>query len=89
MQIMNASAIFCGLDIHRNGLSYATVVDHMGKLVKSIEVQNDSLLEFLRHYKPTKIAMEASTTVTSIYRELTRLRIPCPRITSNENKIDC
>ena len=72
MQIMNASTLFCGLDIHRNGLSYATVVDQMGRLVKAKKVLDDSLLDFLDRYQPAKIAMEASTAITPIYRELTR-----------------
>jgi transposase len=73
MQIMNApTTLFCGLDIHRNGLSYAAVVDQMGKLVKTKKVSDDSLSDFLQRYHPAKIAMEASTAITPIYRELTK-----------------
>jgi transposase len=72
MQIMNASTLFCGLDVHRNGLSYAAIVDQMGKLIKSTTVPDDSLLVFLERYHPAKVAMEASTAITPIYRELTK-----------------
>jgi hypothetical protein len=72
--IMNAPTLFCGLDIHRSGLSYAAVIDQMGKLVQSEKVPDDSLLDFLDRYHPAKIAMEASTAITPIYRELTKHR---------------
>jgi transposase len=73
VQIMNASILFCGLDVHRNGLSYAAVVDQMGKLIQSKKVPDSALLNFfLERYHPTKVAMEASTAIAPVYRELTR-----------------
>jgi transposase len=72
VQIMNASILFCGLDVHRNGLSYAAVVDQMGKLIQSKKVPDSALLNFLKRYHPTKVAMEASTAIAPVYRELTR-----------------
>ena len=73
MQIMNASTtLFCGLDVHRNGMSQAAIVDQMGKLVQTKKMPDDSLLDFLERYHPTKVAMEASTAIAPLYRELTK-----------------
>jgi hypothetical protein len=72
MQIMNASVIFCGLDIHRNGMTPAAVVDQMGELVQSKRVPDGSVLKFLDFYHPTKVAMEASTATAPIHGKLKR-----------------
>lgn len=72
MQIMNASMLYCGLDVHRNGLSYAAVVDQTGKLIQAKKVPDDSILDFLDRYQPAKVAMEASTAIAPVYRALTR-----------------
>ena len=72
MQIMNTSTIFCGLDIHRNGMTHAALIDQTGKLVHSNKILDRTLLNFLGHYHPTKVAMEASTAMAPVYRELTR-----------------
>jgi hypothetical protein len=77
VQIMNASILFCGLDVHRNGLSYAAVVDQMGKNSSSRKKVPDSVLLnfFLERYHLTQQRspwMEASTAIAPVYRELTR-----------------
>jgi hypothetical protein len=75
MQIMNASQLFCGLDVHRNGMSHAAVIDQMGKLIQSKKVPDSALLNFLARYHPTQERspwMEASTAIFPVYRELTR-----------------
>jgi transposase len=73
MRIMNASTLFCGLDLHKNGMAHAAVIDQMGKLIETKKVTDDSLLDFLeRHRRPAKVAiMEASLVVAPIYRKLT------------------
>ena len=72
MQIMNASTLFCGLDLHRYGMSHAAVVDQMGKLVETRKVPDDSLLDFLERYHPAMVAVDASLAVHPIYRKLTK-----------------
>ena len=71
MHSMNAQ-LFCGLDVHRSGSSYAAIVDERGELVKERKLSNDSIPEFIGSYRPTRIAMEASSSITSIYRALVR-----------------
>jgi transposase len=66
------NALFCGLDVHRSGASYATVVDEFGAVVKEKKIANDSILEFVGAYHPKRVAMEASTSITPIYRKLVR-----------------
>jgi hypothetical protein len=72
MQIMNASTLFCGLDIQRNRMSHAAIVDQTAKLIQSKRIPDSALHKFLGLYHSTKIVMEASTSTASIYRELTR-----------------
>ena len=82
MQIMNVS-IFCGLDIHRNGLSYATIIDHMGKGTRwfsfrfpwTLQADKDSDGGFHRSY--------------SNLQRVHKSRIPFPRFAPNEKKVDC
>ena len=77
MHSMNAQ-LFCGLDVHRSGSSYAAIVDERGELVKERKLSNDSIPEFIGSYRPTRIAMEASSSITSIYRGA------CPGRDSND-----
>jgi predicted RNase H-like nuclease (RuvC/YqgF family) len=57
---MNAPAslsLFCGLDIHRSGSSYAVVVDESGNIVQEKKLSNDSIVEFVGSHHPTRVAM--------------------------------
>jgi transposase len=68
---MNAR-LFCGLDVHRSGSSNAAIVDELGNLLQEKKIPNDSITEFLAPHHPSRIAMEASSSITSVYRRLTR-----------------
>jgi transposase len=67
---MNAPLLYCGLDVHRNGLSYAALVDELGNIVEERKLRNDSITQFLDEYHPKRVAMEASTAIHQIYREI-------------------
>lgn len=70
---MNASSLlFCGFDVHRSGSSYAAIVDELGNVVQEKKMSNDSILEFVGLHHPTRVAMEASPSITTVYRKLVR-----------------
>jgi len=67
--LMNASPqqqLFCGLDVHRSGFSYATVVDCLGNKIKERKLSNESIPKFLEAYRNAKIAMEAQMSIIPI-----------------------
>jgi transposase len=70
--LMNASQLFCGLDVHRSGSSYATVVDGLGNTIKEKKLANEAIPKFLEAYRHAKIAIEAQMSTIPIYRELAR-----------------
>ena len=64
------SAVVCGLDVHKE-TSYATVLDRDGQVLVQRKLQNGDVPAFLDMTRPDKLAMEASTYITPLYRKLT------------------
>ncbi len=65
------SAIVCGLDVHKDS-TYATVMNHEGKIVNQTKMSNERVLSYLSSFKVDKVAMESSNQVTPLYKQLTK-----------------
>ncbi len=65
------SALVCGLDVHKDS-TYATVLNHEGNVVNQTKMSNERVLSYLSHFKVSKVAMESSNQVASLYRQLTK-----------------
>jgi Transposase/Domain of unknown function (DUF1508) len=63
------SALVCGLDVHKDS-TYATILDHEGKIVNQARMENEKVPSYLAHYGVKKVAMESSTAVAPMYRQL-------------------
>jgi len=63
------SAFVCGLDVHK-GSTYATILDQNGKIVNQARMNNEKVLSYLSHFDISKVAMESSNQVASLYRQL-------------------
>ncbi len=63
------SAVVCGLDVHKDS-TYATILNSEGKIINQMRMTNEKVLSYLSHFKVGKVAMEASTSVASLYRQL-------------------
>jgi len=63
------SAVVCGLDVHKDS-TYATILNPEGKIIDQTRMINEKVLSYLSHFKVGKVAMEASTSVASLYRQL-------------------
>jgi transposase len=63
------SAFVCGLDVHKDN-TYATILNSEGKIINQMRMNNEKVPSYLSHYKVSKAAMEASTSVASLYRQL-------------------
>jgi transposase len=63
------SAVVCGLDVHKDS-TYATILNPEGKVINQSRMTNEKVPSYLSHFKVGKVAIEASTSVASIYRQL-------------------
>jgi len=63
------SAFVCGLDVHKDS-TYATILSPEGKIVNQMKMNNEKVLSYLSHFNVGKVAMEASTPVAALYRQL-------------------
>ena len=50
--------------------TYATILNSEGKVINQTRMNNEKVLSYLSHFKVSKVAMEASTSVASVYRQL-------------------
>jgi transposase len=64
------SALVCGLDVHKDS-TYATILNDEGRVINQKRMDNERVLSYLKHYKVSKVAMESSTAVAPLYRQLT------------------
>jgi transposase len=65
------SAFVVGLDVHKDS-TYATILDQNGKIVNQTRMENEKVLSYLSRFNVGKVAMEASTPVVPLYRQLTK-----------------
>ena len=65
------SALVCGLDVHKDS-TYATILNSEGKIVDQTRMENEKVASYLSQFKVGKVAMESSTAVASLYRQLKR-----------------
>ena len=63
------SALVCGLDVHKDS-TYATILDSEGKIVDQTRMENERIASYLSQFKVRKVAMESSTAVAPLYRQL-------------------
>ena len=63
------SALVCGLDVHKDS-TYATILDSEGKIVNQTRMENEKVPSYLSHFNVRKVAMESSTAVAPMYRQL-------------------
>jgi transposase len=64
------NALFCGLDVHKE-TTYATIINIYGEVQTQKRMKNEEITDFLEPYQVEKVAMEASTYITPLHRELT------------------
>ena len=65
------NALYCGLDVHKE-TTYATVINIFSEVQTQKRIKNEEIPEFLEPYQVEKVAMEASTYIMPLYRELTQ-----------------
>jgi len=63
------SVFVCGLDVH-NGSTYVTILHQNGKIVNQTRTRDERVLSCLCHFNVSRVAMESSNQVTSLYRKL-------------------
>jgi transposase len=63
------SALVCGLDVHKDS-TYATILNSEGKVIDQRRMENDKVPSYLFDFKVQKVAMESSTAVAPLYRQL-------------------
>ena len=68
------SALICGLDVHKDS-TYATILNNEGKVINQMRMDNEKVLSYLTHYKVNRVAMESSTAVAPLYRQLAEQRL--------------
>ena len=64
------NALYCGLDVHKES-TYATVINVFGEVLTQRRMKNEEIPDFLEPLQVEKIAMEASTYIMPLYRQLT------------------
>ena len=64
------SAFVCGLDVHKDS-TYATILNHEGKIVNQTRMENERVLPYLSHFKVSKVGMESSNQIAPLFRQLT------------------
>jgi transposase len=63
------SAFICGLDVHKDS-TYATILNDEGKVINHVRMSNEKVLSYLTYFKVRRVAMESSTAVAPLYRQL-------------------
>ncbi|MBD3206842.1 hypothetical protein GF319_10950, partial [Candidatus Bathyarchaeota archaeon] len=63
------NALYCGLDVHKE-TTYATIINVFGEVQTQKRMKNEEIPDFLEPYQVEKVAMEASTYIMPLYREL-------------------
>jgi transposase len=63
------SALVCGLDVHKDS-TYATILNSEGKIVDQTRMKNEKVDSYLSQHKVGRVAMESSTAVAPLYRQL-------------------
>ncbi len=63
------SALVSGLDVHKE-YTYATILNSEGKIVDQSRMENDKVASYLSQFKVGRVAMESSTCVAPLYRQL-------------------
>ena len=63
------SAFICGLDVHKDS-TYATILDPEEKIVNQVRMRNERVLSYLSRFNVGRIAIESSSQVASLYRQL-------------------
>ena len=63
------SALVCGLDVHKDS-TYATILNSEGKMIDQRRMENEKVSSYLSYFKVGKVAMESSTAVAPLYRQL-------------------
>lgn len=63
------SAWVCGFDVHKDS-TYATILDSEGKIVDQTRMENEKVASYLSRHKVGRVAMESSTAVAPLYRQL-------------------
>jgi len=64
------SAFVCGLDVHKDS-TYATILNHEGKIVNQTRMNNERVLSYLSHFRVSKVGMESSNQIAPLFRQLT------------------
>ena len=64
------NALYCGLDVHKES-TYATIINVFGEVQIQKRMKNEEIPEFLEPLQVEKVAMEASTYIMPLYRQLT------------------
>ena len=64
------SAFVCGLDVHKDS-TYATILNHEGKIVNQTRMENERVLLYLSHFKISKVGMESSNQIAPLFRQVT------------------
>jgi hypothetical protein len=65
----DTNTIYCGLDVHKE-TTYATIINVFGEGQTQKRMKNEEIPDFLEPYQVEKVAMEASTYIMPLYREL-------------------
>jgi transposase len=63
------SALVCGLDVHKDS-TYATILNSEGKIVDQTRMENEKVGAYFSQFVVRKVAMESSTAVAPLYRQL-------------------
>jgi len=64
------NTLYCGLDVHKES-TYATIINVFGEVLTQKRMRNEEVIEFLEPYQVEKVAMEASTYIMPLHREMT------------------
>ena len=60
---------YCGLDVHKES-TYATVINVFGEVQTQRRMKNEEIPDFLEPYPSLRVAMEASTYIAPLHRQL-------------------
>ena len=69
-QSKSMNTLYCGLDVHKES-TYATIINVFGEVLTQKRMRNEEVIEFLEPYQVEKVAMEASTYIMPLHREMT------------------
>ena len=62
-------ALVYGLGVHKES-TYTTILDPDGEIITQKRMPNEEVPAFLRPQEVEKVAMEASTSIASLYRKM-------------------